>query len=352
MRSIIRLLIVGLAASALLVPAGAGATLGCSDDSDEVYSMPAGTLGQSAGKIALPDPPTSGDRPVYVVAFTHGYAHTSDSWVEHIRGTADAGAIAFALDYPGTYVDGDGDVRGWFVEEGALDTNAVTQHLLELCPEADGAIIYGVSMGGNTSGLAVAAQATRAGGAPLYDYWIAGEPAANVIETWAEATAVAPAVPFAAKARDDIEAQHGGTFFEQPQSYMNGAVVLRSPDIAASGIKGVAIVHGFDDGLVPYNQARELAAALRLQGVPTDVYNALRRGAGENSGENTTLTENALGPTGQWSEPLAGHGTESSQTHIVIQTGLQIVFDLLDGTSVPAGHEFVVDGELGIVQVA
>lgn len=350
MRSMFRSLVVGLAATALLVPAGAQATIGCTDQTDDVYSTPEGTLGQSAGKIALPAPLVA-ERPTYVVAFAHGYGHTSDSWAEHIRRTAEAGAIAFALDYPGTHTDADGDVRGWFVQEGADDTIAATQHLLALCPDVDGAIIYGVSMGGNTSGLAVAAQATRADGAPLYDYWIAGEPAANVIETWAEATAVAPAVPFASKAAEDIEDEHGGTFFEQPESYLSGTVVLRTPDIAASGIKGVAIVHGLDDGLVPYNQARELATALRLQGVPTDFYNALRRGAGEDATENTTVTENALGPTGQWSEPLAGHGTESSQTHIVIQTGLQLVFDLIEGTSIPADHEFVVDGETGITRI-
>ena len=56
----------------------------------------------------------------------------------------------------------------------------------------------------------------------------------------------------------------------------------------------------------------------------------VRRGPDEDPDENTTISENVLGPTGFWDEPLAGHGSEASQTHIVIQTGLGIVFALLN----------------------
>jgi hypothetical protein len=341
-------------ATAGLTPASASQA--CTDAADGVAALPdlAAVTG-ATGTYALP-----AEAPTAIAVFMHGYGHLSDpSWVEHMRRTASHGAIAFGTDYRGHYVDGDGAKRGWFVREGAEEAIAYAKYFLAGCGGDLPVYVYGVSMGGNSSGLAVAAGATRAGGVPLFDYWVAGEPAANVIETYLTATAVGPAVPFAAKAAADIEQEHGGTLWEQPESYLDGAVVTHVPDIAASGLKGVAVVHGFDDGLVPYDQGRELATLLRVAGVPTDFFNAARRETNgtECGTDNTTLTENALGPivsgvTGDcYTEPLAGHGTESSQTNIVIQTGLEVIFDLIDGTYAPANHEFVVDGEAGITQI-
>jgi acetyl esterase/lipase len=352
MRRMILVAVVAIAGAALTVPASADVAA-CADSTDTVYtiSWPNGVT----GRIGLPAPHAGESS---LVAFTHGYTHTSTSWVGHIREANAHGAIALALDYRGTSSDATG-ARGWRVEEGAQDTIDVARAVQAAC-DADNVILYGVSMGGNTSGLVMAAKPTRADRSPLFDYWVAGEPAANVIETYLEASAVAlSGNATAVNAVQDIEEEFGGTFAEVPERYISGAVVSHVVDIAASGVKGVIVAHGFDDGLVPYNQGRELATLLRAAGVPTDFYNAARR---ETNGtpcgtDNTTLTENAKAPieaaTGScYTEPLAGHSTESSETSLVLRTGLNAVWDLLEGKALPDNHEFVVDGEAGIIGVA
>jgi len=348
MRLIRSFLLIAMLALAVTAPARAIGLPGCSDESEDVYLIDDESIGR--GRIALP-----ATTPTHVVAFAHGYGHTSFSWIEHMKRTAEAGAIAFTLDYPGAPVstddDGNESTRGWQVSAGADATNALTEALMVACG-VDDSILYGVSMGGNTSGLALAAGETVGETTePLYDHWIAVEPAANVLETYLEATALESTSEFIARAKADIEAEMGGTFTEAPEAFLERTVVLRAADIAASGVQGVVVVHALDDGLVPYDQGRELATVLRLNGVPTDFYNVVQRetdGTPEGS-DNTTISENVarplLGGLGQsYTEPLAGHGTESSQTNVVVQTGLDVLFEILRGASLPADHEFVVDG--------
>ena len=55
--------------------------------------------------------------------------------------------------------------RGWRVAEGAVDTNAVAQLFDKTCLKGKGHnVLYSVSMGGNTAGLALAAKPKRLGG--------------------------------------------------------------------------------------------------------------------------------------------------------------------------------------------
>jgi len=64
-----------------------------------------------------------------------------------------------------------------------------------------------------------------------------------------------------------------------------------------------------------------MTAALRANGVPTDLYSVLRRDPKlrDPGHEQTTL----LGSAGlRESDPFGGHGWEESNTHIVINTGL------------------------------
>lgn len=311
------------------------------------------------GRYVVP----SGGSPTTMVVYMHGYRNIADSWTCHLLDAANTHhALAFALDYAGT---GNGpDYRGWFVREGAADSISVAQYFLTQYPSIARVGILGVSMGGNSSGLAVAAKATRPGGAtPLFDYWVDVEGATNVTETYLEANAVGPANAYAAGAVVDIEAECGGTLAEQPDCYQNLTVLARTPDIAASGIKGVVVVHGIDDGLVPHNQSRELTTALRAQGVPTDFFTVARRNgysdpssASDEGG--TTLTGTGLDPVfaaaGQtYPAPLAGHGWEGSDSHLVIATGFDRLWKLLEApVAVPADHEFLVDADLGVVPLA
>jgi hypothetical protein len=100
-------------------------------------------------------------------------------------------------------------------------------------------------MGGDASGLAVAARATRSTGAPLFDQWFDVEGAVNVIEIYSAARALAASGnTLAANATADIEREMRGTLEERPEAYTTRTVVRRAEDITAPGVMGVTMVHG------------------------------------------------------------------------------------------------------------
>lgn len=310
--------------------------------------------------------PANGVEPTAVLVFMHGYGNRSDSWACHLLDAAtNHDALAVAMDYRGTGWTGPAaDNRGWFVREGAEDSVLAAKYFLEQYPSIQKVAILGVSMGGNSSGLAVAMKATRPNSStPLFDYWVDVEGATNAIETYHEGLAVgASGNTYAANAAEDIAQECGGkTPAEDPACYQGIAVVAHVADIAASGVKGVVVVHGVDDGLVPYNQSREMATALRATGVPTDFFSVARRNDSGNPATaddegGTTLSQNAADPlfgaAGQkYTRPLAGHGWEGSSTQLVIATGFARLWDLLEHDAAPANHEFLVD-EAGTTQIA
>ena len=340
--ALVALLLLGL-------PSAAQASNGCSDDVDASIPFTVQVQGQDAtGRYALPS-----SAPTGLVLFAHGYGHTSKSWDDHMRNAArDLNVIAVAMDYRGTQIlNPEAEIpssRGWRVAEGAADSIAAAQHFDAACPGMGTFVDFGVSMGGNTSGLIAAAGAKRADGVtPLFDYWVNVEGATNVVETYHEASAVAPFNAFAANAKADIEQEMGGTFAEKSEVYRDRAVVTRADDIAASGLKGVVLVHGLDDGLVPYNQSREMAAALYAAGVGYNFYTVSRRDA--QSEQDTTITGTVIGPfKPDYVSPLAGHASEKSTTNIIMKESLRALRDIysVDGMR-PAPEcwrEFQVDG--------
>src|SRR5439155_21534488 len=148
-------------------------------------------------------------------------------------------------------------------------------------PSIKTVIAYGVSMGGNASGLALAGTTKQ----HLFAWWFDVEGATNVIETYVEARAVAlSGTTFAKDAQADIEDEMGGPIEQHADRYMKGDVVARSADVVASGIKGVVMCHGVGDGLVPYDQSREMAAALRANGVPVDFTSFATRSSRSEAG--------------------------------------------------------------------
>jgi pimeloyl-ACP methyl ester carboxylesterase len=351
------------------VPAGARTSSACTVDHNDpaastnltphTQDIPA--FHGLRGHYALPK--TS--KPKTLVVMFHGYGNTSDSWVCHLLDAArNHDAVAVAMDYRGTDWTGPAaDHRGWFVREGAEDSIFAADYFLKRFPSIRNVEAFGISMGGNASGLAVAAGAKRPGTSkPLFDYWVDVEGATSMIETYLEATAVgASGNAFASHAKADIEKECNGTPSDAPQCYQDLTVLLRTQDIAASGLKGVIAVHGVDDGLVPHDQSEEMTSALRAAGIPTDYYIALRRNDWQNPATadaegGTVLSSNAFGPVfgaaGQtYPAPLAGHGWEGSNTQIVIATGFAKLWALVDHGAVPANHEFVVDSDLGTHQI-
>ena len=180
------------------------------------------------------------------------------------------------------------------MSEGAVASIAATKAFEQACPFVKTIVAYGISMGGNTSGLAAASHATRHDGRPLFDYWWDIEGATNVIETYAGARALAATGnAFAVGAQQDIEAEMGGPIEAQPQAYVDHAVVTHGPDSEA----GTTL-----DGYLP---------------VPHD-------------------------------SPFAGHGSETSNTQLVIKTGFDRLASYFSTGDAPACREFVVDGTTGV----
>ncbi len=314
----------------------------CTGDGTPIST--ASILEGRSGLYALPSA-----RAKSLVVFAHGYGNSSESWRVHLESAArDHGAIAVAMDYTG--LGPAPDYRGWPARLGARDLRDAALFFLKSCPGIRKTAILGISMGGNMSGLAVAEAAKRSGGRPLFDYWVDVEGATNLSETFLEATAVSPVNAFAARAAEDIRKENGGTLWEKPDEYRRRTIVLRAADIAASAVRGVTVVHGVDDGLVPFNQGREMAAALAAVGVPTDMFNVVRRAADENDPEGhqqTTLSTNVTGPV--WSAlglgqyPTAGHGWEGNPDHPVIKVGFDRLWAILGGAAPGPYREFVVD---------
>ena len=297
----------------------------CHDRKDTTKALSLNVSGEQAtGHYSFP-----AKAPETLILFAHGYGHDSRSWLDHMRKTsADHGALAVAMDYRGTYEEKTEDgttIRGWFVKEGAADLVAAAQHFQARCPSIQQTILFGVSMGGNSSGLALAKAADEkaVGGGPLFDYWFDVEGAVNVVETYAGASVLAPANAFAANAKADIEDEMNGTPADDPEGYRDLAVVSHIDEIVASGVKGVAVIHAVEDGLVPYNQAREMYGELVQAQVPIEMFTIGQKGDGESG---TTIT----GYSPVKDSPYAGHASETSDTHVVMVTAFDRLWSLVD----------------------
>jgi pimeloyl-ACP methyl ester carboxylesterase len=292
------------------------------------------TLGLASGKYALPRSP----RPKQMVVLLHGYGNDSCSWRNHLRQVAQHGAVAIAMDYTGQNPKTN---RGWRVEEGAEDSIKAAKHFLKRYPSIKEVFAFGISMGGNSSGLMVASpNAKRSNGKPLFDQWVAVEGVHDLIEEYTIARNLS------AEFREDVEQEAGGTFEERPDRYQHLTNTMRADEM--SYLRGAVLIHGVDDGLVPTNQSREMASGLRRVGVPTELYTVLGRGDGESG---TTLSANAGTPLwdaaglGAYEGPIAGHGWEGSDTQLVVKLGFEQLWKLMDGKQVATYRETFVHGD-------
>lgn len=303
----------------LAVPARAGSESSCVDHRGPV----AFDVDGDPGYVDYPD-----KKPVGLVVFFHGINHTSRDWLHHLeRVSRESRVVTVAMDYPGERdAHGDPIAGSWQVQEGATASIAAAERLQAQCRSIRTTVAYGVSMGGNASGLAVADAPVG-----LFDWWFAIEGAHNVIETYVEASAVAVSGnTTAVQARAGIEREMGGTLAEQPDAYRQRTNVLRAEDIA-SRIRGVFMVHGLADGLVPYNQSREMAGLLRDLGRPVEFVTATTNG-GQESGTTVDGYVTAQIPEGQRpASPFAGHANERSVTHVVGAAGFTRLAALFQG---------------------
>lgn len=318
-------------------PAKAGGEIPCEQHSDErLHAMSdagiasTSALGLAAGRYALPANPA----PETLVVMFHGHGNDSCSWRNHLRAAAERGAVAVTMDYTGQRQE-PVENYGWFVRAGAADSIAAARHFLDRYPSITTVVAFGISMGGNAAGVAVASDdAVRADGSPLFDYFVDVEGVNDLVQEYLIARGVAPVNAGGALAQQEIEEENGGTLEEVPERYLEITNVYRAPDM--DELRGAVLVHGADDGLVPPIQMPEFGVALADAGVPVHLYAVLGNGGAESG---TTATGIPLGPVlgaaGQsWESPLAGHGWEGSDTHLVIRTGLDAVWALLEGGTV------------------
>ena len=274
----------------------------------------------ASGLVAAPDT-AEWPRALGIVAIMHGYGHKAASHDKHLQEIAQAGYVAFAMDFRG---------EGMPLRAGADDTMAALDAMKAAHSDAsENVILYSVSMGTASAAMVLAERDD-------IDLWVDNEGLAMLAETWAEGTAVSPAIAFGAKARADIEAETGGTPADVPAAYVERSAALRASEFT---IQGAVLTHGLNDGLVPYDQGREMAAALRAAGIPTDFWTVATCAPGS---EGTTITGHAtLGGQG-----VCGHGTESNDAHTLTALSFSLLHAMLGGDR-PSNAEHVVDGTLG-----
>lgn len=345
MRARALLFVVGLVGGLTMTPP-AGAVSDCAYHPPERQMSDDGILstedlGLAAGRYALPTTHT----PTQLVVMFHGHTNDSCSWRNHLRSVAARGAVGVAMDYTGQDPE---TRRGWDVLAGAEDSIDAARWFLAHYPSISEVFAFGTSMGGNASGLAVAhPEARRSDGRPLFDHWIATEGVHNFVEEYLIARgAAASGNAGAASATEDMESSMGGPLESVPEAYLHHTNVLRASEMA--GLRSAILVHGIDDGTVPYDQSRQMATALRAVGVRTELYSVAGRG---DRASGTTLTGVVLGPVltgaglGPWVGPFAGHGWEGSDSHLVIRIGLEQLFALMDGRTVALYREVLVHGD-------
>ena len=103
------------------------------------------------------------------------------------------------------------------------------------------------------------------------------------------------------------------------------------------------MVHGVGDGLVPHDQSREMQARLRQVGIPVEFFSAVTHGHDSEAG--TTLDGYLPVPH---DSPFAGHGSETSNTQLVIKTGFDRLASYFSSGNAPSCREYVIDGTTGV----
>jgi acetyl esterase/lipase len=246
-----------------------------------------------------------------------------------VRAYADAyGAVAVAMDYRGP--------GRWDVQKGYRDLIGATEDLHARFPSIARTVIWGMSMGGETTGMAVAARPD------LFDYWV---DSFGVVDLFQEFAALGLYPGVNANPNDPgnptgswIVEGAGGTPASAPATYL-----AMSPAYHADGMRGIKrayISHGVGDLIVQYSQSRLMYANLVANGVPVTLDTVVTRGGG------------VQGPF----LPVAGTQTVPTPVGPAAHDGAAIAYSaetvgaLLSGGEPDAGtafREWVVDGTTG-----
>ncbi len=344
----------------LAAAAGVFALCACGDAYDEQYLEPGVgavlietvTVDSRAVQILAPSMPeprdprlpvaimgyVKGAAPTHLVVFCHGLNQDATVvWRPHVQRTVSnhPQAVALATNYR--------DNEAFPIGLGAHDVVAATQMALARFPSVKTVILFGVSMGGAIAGTAITESTyVTTDGSGLFDYWVAAEPLSMLLESYLEARVALPEIAA------DIEEDAGGTPQEVPQEYERRSPALNTKAMADAGLVALAVAHSVNDGLVPYNQGRELALAAAGAGIATQFHTVLR--VAEDQAPGNTLTGALGGAAGAEGDPaadlnLSGHGYEGDAGHPIMRTAFRLMAQIIEGSydqSAPY-FEYVVD---------
>jgi dienelactone hydrolase len=241
----------GAAALAALSLLLAGCSAGSSQDAVaggparvEPFTVLVG--GQPAhGLVGIPP-----GEPRTLLVLAHPWTSPAESYREALLGFARQGVLGVAMDFRGELDD-------FKVEAGVEDTVAATLALQESHPSVDRTLLYGYSMGGEVSFLAVAAAPPG-----TYDYVFDGAGVTDLAALWHSFVAARPA----------IEEETGGPPTEVPDAYRARSPVDRVAELKDKGVARYFIVHGAGDAPVPVEQAERLYSRMAEAGLPVSYY--------------------------------------------------------------------------------
>lgn len=214
--------------------------------------------------------------PDTLLVFAHGCCRPlAYDWAEllalhHARHN---GMVVVAMDYRGP-------LGGWNVGSGHADLIAATTDLQRRF-HIKRTIAWGLSMGGEVTGMAVAARPD------LFDHWISSAGVLDLRTQWAQQTF-----------RSQIETETHGTPVTAGPAYDR-----RSPTRLASAMRGISrayLLHGAGDAAVPASESHQMHDELRRAGVPVSSY-TITTGDGD---PTLWWPMNATESTPVW---LAGH---------------------------------------------
>src|SRR4051794_11063836 len=314
-----RLLLATVAALAVAAPAQATT---CTSKSSKAHRTSLKVQGQkSRAYVSLPR-----RKPRALVVVAHGYAWTAAAWKTKLRRIATQNrAIAVAPEFRGLRVhkeDGRLKSRAIPLRNAVADLTAYGRRYAKSCKSAKTNVLVGYSIGGIYSGNTLMHHPKRPGGKRrLFDYYVGMEAIEDVFGEFKLASALKDDA-FVKGAIDDAADELGGTIDEKPEAYHAVSPIEHIKRLRKSGIRGVILVHGSDDGLVPYSQATDMTKALRDGGVKTDLYTAYKRRPGDEP--DTTLSSRFGEPSGN-----TGHASDRATRHLVPETGLRVIRNLL-----------------------
>jgi dienelactone hydrolase len=280
--------------------------------------------------------------PKSLVVVAHGYGWTAAAWRTKLALIAAGdGAVAVAPDFRGLRflpppADGFPRSRGIPLRNAVADLTAYGQQYARACPSVRTIVLVGYSLGGAYSGNVLMSRPKRAGGRPLFDYYVGMEALQDAFSEFSLAKAI-PNDAFVQGGVQDAANELGGTIDQKPAAYHAVNPIEHIREIRSSGVRGAILVHGIDDGLVPYGQATDMTKALRAAGIRTDLYSARKRRPGD--APDTTLSGRFGTPSGN-----TGHASDKVTRHLVPATGLHVIHDLLVRGRRPANRTLDAHG--------